>query len=248
MSLTPVTAPRTPLDQGAPSYSEVAPDSRTFATLLQTAAATDSALVSVAARQDGVVTLGEMLGTSGFPTSGGLGGLATLGSYGLGTDGQTGLSAAGLGASGLGAGSGVGGRTGALLDAALSQVGTPYIFGAEAAATDLDPESFDCSELTQWAAAQAGVDLPDGSWIQYLQAKGSGNAISVDDALRTPGALLFSFDQEPTADGGRPGGAHVAISLGDGRTVEARGRAYGVTVAQAGNRFTHAALVPGLSG
>ncbi len=246
MSLSPVISSPVSPDLGSVSTNPPAADGRTFAALLQSAAATDSALISATGttpatsmtdQLDGVTTLGEMVGGSGWATGGGLGG---FGDFGLATAAHPGLRTAGLGAS-------VGPGTGTLLDAALSQVGTPYVFGAEAAATDLDPASFDCSELTQWAAAQAGVDLPDGSWIQYLQAKDSGNAISVDDALRTPGALLFSFDQEPTADGGRPPGAHVAISLGDGRTVEARGRAYGVTVAQAGNRFTHAALVPGLS-
>ncbi len=54
------------------------------------------------------------------------------------------------------------------LNRAQSQAGVPYRFGAEA---DLDnpsgADAFDSSELVQWAAHQAGVDLPDGSWMQY---------------------------------------------------------------------------------
>jgi cell wall-associated NlpC family hydrolase len=133
------------------------------------------------------------------------------------------------------------------LDHALAQTGDDYVFGAEAAPDDADPGVFDCSELTQWAASQVGVSLPDGSWLQYLQLKEAGAVIPVDQAEHTPGALLFSFDREPTAAGGRPGQAHVAISLGDGTTIEARGRAYGVGSWDAGDRFQYAAIIPGLS-
>jgi cell wall-associated NlpC family hydrolase len=132
------------------------------------------------------------------------------------------------------------------LDAALAQTGDSYVFGAEAQADDANPTTFDCSELAQWAASRVGIDLPDGSWHQYLQLKEAGAVIPVDQAVHTPGALLFRFDQEPTAGGGRPGQAHVAISLGDGTTIEARGRAYGVGSWETGDRFTYAAIIPGL--
>jgi cell wall-associated NlpC family hydrolase len=58
--------------------------------------------------------------------------------------------------------------------------------------------------------------------------------------------LLFSFGSEPVPGGPRPAGAHVAISLGDGRTIEARGRKWGVGTWEAGNRFEYAAVIPGL--
>ena len=64
--------------------------------------------------------------------------------------------------------------------------------------------------------------------------------------MHTPGALLFSFSSEPVPGGGRPNHAHVAISLGDGRTIEARGKSYGVGTFNAANRFQWAAIVPGL--
>ena len=133
------------------------------------------------------------------------------------------------------------------VDHALAQTGDSYVFGAEAAADDADPDVFDCSELTQWAAGQVGVSLPDGSWLQYLQLREQGAVIPIDQAVHTPGALLFSFDREPTAAGGRPGQAHVAISLGDGTTIEARGTRYGVGSWDTGNRFQYAAVIPGLS-
>lgn len=115
------------------------------------------------------------------------------------------------------------------LEHALSQAGDPYVFGVEVQLQDPDPPAFDCSELVQWAAAQAGLQVPDGSQAQREFVR----PMSVQQALRTPGALLF-----------RPG--HVAISLGDGRSIEARGRRYGVGVFTAEHRFDAAGWLPGL--
>src|SRR4051812_7460564 len=109
------------------------------------------------------------------------------------------------------------------LDAAVAQTGDTYVFGAETAGDDTDPDVFDCSGLVRWAAQQAGVTVPHGSWLQYLTLAEQGGEISVEEALRTPGALLFSFSSKPTESSGRPPGAHVAISLGNGQTIEARG-------------------------
>jgi cell wall-associated NlpC family hydrolase len=68
--------------------------------------------------------------------------------------------------------------------------------------------------------------------VPFFRQKGTD--VSVDKALHTRGALLF-----------RPG--HVAISLGDGRTIEARGSAYGVNIFSAqGRGWTSGALIPGL--
>ena len=134
------------------------------------------------------------------------------------------------------------------LDAALAQTGDPYVWASEADVGDADPTEFDCSELAQWAAGQVGVELPDGSWLQYLELKEQGAVIPVEQAVHTPGALLFSFDREPTPGGGRPGSAHVAISLGDGNTIEARGTRYGVGSWETGDRFQYAAIVPGVDG
>ena len=111
---------------------------------------------------------------------------------------------------------------------ALAQAGDRYVFGAEARLDDPNPTAFDCSELVQWSAHQAGVEVPDGSWLQYRQLEQQGGAVSVEQALHTRGALLFYFSSPPT--GGRPAEAHVAISLGDGRTIEARNSRDGVGV------------------
>jgi cell wall-associated NlpC family hydrolase len=134
------------------------------------------------------------------------------------------------------------------LDAALAQSGDQYIFGVETRLDDPNPDAFDCSELVQWSAHQAGVDIPDGSWYQYLYLHKQGTTMSVEEALRTPGALLFSFNEEPINGHPRPDRAHVAISLGDGRTIEARNPTKGVGSWDAAKRFNYAGYIPGLSG
>jgi peptidoglycan hydrolase-like protein with peptidoglycan-binding domain len=117
---------------------------------------------------------------------------------------------------------------------ALGQEGKAYIFGAEVRASDNDPQAFDCSELVEWAARRAGVTVPDGSINQINAAR----PMSVEQALRTPGALLFRS--------GDPN--HIAISLGDGRTIEARGRQHGVGIFSAeGRGWTRAGTIPGLT-
>lgn len=121
------------------------------------------------------------------------------------------------------------GTVGDFLQAALAQKGDRYRFGAETNLNDANPDTFDCSELVQWAAHQAGVNIADGSWNQKAACK----PLSVEEALRTPGALLF-----------KPG--HVAISLGDGRTIEAMGTKWGVVVANGRGRFTSGGLIPGM--
>jgi cell wall-associated NlpC family hydrolase len=129
---------------------------------------------------------------------------------------------------------------------ALAQSGDQYIWGAHTSPSDPDPAAFDCSELTKWAAARVGVTIPDGAVAQYLQIKEHGTLMSVDEALRTPGALLFRYNHEPTGPGDIPSDSHVAISLGDGRTIEARGRNYGVGIFDAKDRFNYAGVIPSM--
>ncbi len=54
-----------------------------------------------------------------------------------------------------------------LTQAALDQLGKPYIFGYEVRLKDIDPPAFDCSELIQWLYYQAGYIFVDGSWNQF---------------------------------------------------------------------------------
>lgn len=129
-----------------------------------------------------------------------------------------------------------------VVDLAQSQAGDQYVYGAEVALDDPDPKghgkAFDCSELVQWAVARAGGSIVDGSAAQLDACRRAGTTISVVDGVRTRGALLFI----QTA-----GEHHVVISRGDGSTIEARGRAYGVGNWPDANRpWTHAGRIPGV--
>lgn len=131
---------------------------------------------------------------------------------------------------------------------AMSQEGDAYVWGAEASASDTNPAAFDCSEIVQWVCGRLAVTpiMPDGSWLQARHCDQYGTLVSVDEAIRTEGALLFRFSESPFRYG-RPIRSHVAISRGDGTTIEARGRLYGVGSWTAFYRgWTHAALIPGV--
>jgi len=134
------------------------------------------------------------------------------------------------------------------VNAALSEQGKSYVWGAKAPASDPSPSALDCSGLTTWAAARAGVAIPDGAAHQYAWLKEQGATMTVQQALQTPGALLFHFASEPQPGlTGEPPVAHVAISLGNGLTIEAKGHAYGVGVFSANDRFNYAGMIPGMS-
>jgi cell wall-associated NlpC family hydrolase len=87
----------------------------------------------------------------------------------------------------------------AALRAAASQLGKPYVWGAEG------PSSYDCSGLTSWAFARAGVTLPRSSSQQALV----GTPVSWNNLQ--PGDLVFYY--HPVS--------HVGIYAGDGKFINA---------------------------
>jgi len=93
----------------------------------------------------------------------------------------------------------------AMLKAAVSRVGLPYVWGAAG------PNSFDCSGLVQWSFAQAGILMPR---VAADQAR-TGPAVPVSQLQ--PGDLLF-YHTDPTAPDYV---SHVAIYLGKGLEVQA---------------------------
>jgi cell wall-associated NlpC family hydrolase len=129
---------------------------------------------------------------------------------------------------------------------AASELGGTYVFGAKANPTVDHPTALDCSGLTKWAAERAGAHLPDGAAHQYLALKKAGMLIPVKEAMHTPGALLFHFAQEPTPGQGEPEIAHVAISKGNGMTIEAADEQDGIVSWKAQGRFNYAAVIPGI--
>jgi cell wall-associated NlpC family hydrolase len=135
-------------------------------------------------------------------------------------------------------GGGADGQIDRFVSLALQQAGDRYVFGTEASPSDPDPRQFDCSELVEWAAARAGISpkVPDGSAAQKAHCASHGTLISVSQGINTKGALLFA-----------PG--HVAISLGNGKTIEAMNPSQGVRQGNATtSRFNAAGKIPGAQG
>jgi hypothetical protein len=91
------------------------------------------------------------------------------------------------------------------VDAARSQVGDPYVYGATG------PNAFDCSGLVVWAAKQVGISMPRTSQEQWKV----GRQITAGELQ--PGDLVFSRGSDGTA--AAPG--HVAIYAGGGQVVVA---------------------------
>jgi cell wall-associated NlpC family hydrolase len=85
------------------------------------------------------------------------------------------------------------------VDTALAQLGDPYVWAASG------PNSFDCSGLTQFAYAAAGISLPHSSSAQ----SGMGAPVSRSDLQ--PGDLVFFYSPV----------SHVGIYIGNGQMVHA---------------------------
>jgi cell wall-associated NlpC family hydrolase len=128
---------------------------------------------------------------------------------------------------------------------AIAQDGDRYVFGAEVSSKVDDASEWDCSELVQWACDKAGVvpSVPDGAYYQWNAIKMKGLLMPVTEGLRTRGALLFVGDGTGV---GRDAITHVAFSLGDGTTLEARGTKWGVGSWASVNRFDFAGTIPGV--
>lgn len=127
-----------------------------------------------------------------------------------------------------------------IVDKAMEADGKPYIFGYEVKLDDPDPKAFDCSELVQWVCHQLGVKptMPDGAIYQYRHCEKHGTGVDLAQAIKTPGALLFRI---------KDSGNHVAISRGDGTTIEARGKDYGCgSWSSMRPGFTGAGRIPGV--
>ncbi|OBH50026.1 endopeptidase [Mycobacterium mantenii] len=99
-----------------------------------------------------------------------------------------------------------GGDRATVVQAALTQVGSPYVWGGAA------PGGFDCSGLVMWAFQQAGISLPHSS--QAL-AHG-GQPVSLGDLQ--PGDVLTFYSDA----------SHTGIYIGDGMMIHSS--TYGVPV------------------
>jgi peptidoglycan DL-endopeptidase CwlO len=88
-------------------------------------------------------------------------------------------------------------RAGIAVRAALSRLGSPYVWGATG------PDRFDCSGLTQWSYARAGIHLDRTTYQQIY------DGIPVARSQVRPGDLVF------------PSAGHVQIAIGNNLVVEA---------------------------
>ncbi|MEU2871291.1 NlpC/P60 family protein [Streptomyces olivoreticuli] len=92
------------------------------------------------------------------------------------------------------------GRAAAALAAAQGKIGSPYVWGA------VGPDSFDCSGLTSWAYAQAGVTLDRVSQDQA----NDGTRIYDQSQLKPGDLVLFYGDLH-----------HIGLYAGNGMTLHA---------------------------
>ncbi|MFJ9704426.1 NlpC/P60 family protein [Streptomyces sp. NPDC101234] len=92
------------------------------------------------------------------------------------------------------------GRAAAAFAAAKTKLGTPYVYGATG------PSSYDCSGLTSWAYAQAGVSIPRTSESQST----IGTKIYSTSQLQV-GDLVFFFNDLH----------HVGLYAGNGQILHA---------------------------
>ena len=115
------------------------------------------------------------------------------------------------------------GAAGAAVQQALAQVGDTYSYGA------VGPDAFDCSGLTMFAWAAAGVSLPHSSSAQM----GSGTPVSID-ALQ-PGDLVFYYSPV----------SHVGMYIGNGQLVHAANPSTGVQVTSVDSMPISGAVRPG---
>jgi cell wall-associated NlpC family hydrolase len=99
-----------------------------------------------------------------------------------------------------------GGDRATVVQAALTQVGSSYVWGGAA------PGGFDCSGLVMWAFQQAGISLPHSS---QAQAQG-GQPVSLSDLQ--PGDVLTFYSDA----------SHSGIYVGDGMVIHSS--TYGVPV------------------
>ena len=87
--------------------------------------------------------------------------------------------------------------------------------------------AFDCSGLTQWCYAQAGIQIPRTSEAQHDAAAAAGNLLALDESKLLPGDILWKK-------------GHVGIYVGNNTYIHAPKPGDVVRVATGISYFTHA--------
>jgi hypothetical protein len=139
-----------------------------------------------------------------------------------------------------------------LLKEAEHHIGEEYVYGADVPLEQGDDYHgpTDCAEFATevvhektgkiYGALRPDSDNPEpwtGEWFRQV-LEGEVFRVSVEQAVKTPGALLLRFDRQVK---------HIVFSDGKGGTVEAMGRAYGVCRGRVtGRGFKYGILIPGV--
>ncbi len=123
------------------------------------------------------------------------------------------VTTSGVGSGPSGAGGGGGSGT-AALQSAQSQLGVPYVWGGETPGV-----GFDCSGLTQWAWAQAGVSIPRTSQAQYADlprvwTANTSSTLSLSSLQPGDLFLYYNLDGTGSVD-------HVAMYAGGDTLIQA---------------------------
>jgi cell wall-associated NlpC family hydrolase len=96
------------------------------------------------------------------------------------------------------------GGTGNVIDLARSQLGTPYVWGAEG------PNGFDCSGLIYWAFNRAGINIPRQTAEGYQSIF---QPVSRDE-LQPGDVIFYNYGRK-----GAGAADHIEIFMGDGRQI-----------------------------
>lgn len=158
---------------------------------------------------------GSGSGSTGSTTDSGNSGSSSSGSHSSGNSGSS--SSGNSGNSGSsGGGSSLSGSTASIvISAARTQLGVSYSLGA------MNPGvAMDCSGLTKYAYAQAGISIPHSSRSQYSLVCSKG--------LKTRASQLSAGDLVFYQRGGVI--YHVAIYIGGGNVIHANGYGQGVVI------------------
>lgn len=116
-----------------------------------------------------------------------------------------------------------------------AQLGEPYVFGAAG------PDQWDCSGLTEMAAATIGITLPHAASLQYLMSK------KISENMAEAGDLAFFNPGTSGAPAGLPG--HVGMMVGRKGFIQAANPSLGVigsNLSTTTNSFVGIGRLPGL--
>jgi N-acetylmuramoyl-L-alanine amidase len=127
-------------------------------------------------------------------------------------------------------------------------VGEPYVLGTLVPKDDANYKGpWDCAEFVSWLYYQTfgilyGTDTVNGYSAYWSRdANTLGQIITIEEAKSTPGAAILRL-----AGNGEVG--HIAVSDGNGGTVEAHGKEDGITNSVVdGRRWDMGVLVPGVT-